>query len=720
MNGHASGVEGRFLVVSSSSELRQVVRRGLHGLGAVVDTARTDRQALHRVLRARYAVILCELTSPPERTYALIDQIAQQGSAALFILVANSAAPEAAPPRQDARIVGVLSHPSEDGELAELVQRASELARQLCPSSIAPTSSLPPGPVLVLGGSQEQSLALRRCIEAAANGPCEVHATARTHEALELLSQRRCSFALVSLNLPDAPGLDSTRLLHAADPNLPILVVAGQPLNLAYQALACGAQEVVDGARLATDFGPALERALLRKTADREVRYRALHDPLTGLANRARFVDSLERALARQRRQGNALCVVYIDLDGFKPINDELGHAAGDAVLREVANRLKQSLRECDLAARLGGDEFALLLEGGAERASMRPIAQRILRNLTQPIAFGEGEVRVAASLGVTICDPGRASSVSTIMDAADTAMFEAKDAGGNQYCFSSDASGRTGQHGDRIGAELEKSVVDTDYFLMFQPQVDLGTHGIVGLEALLRWRRGREEGIGPAEFVPVLERTGLIVDVGAWVLREACASASAWATRHGRQVRIAVNVSPLQLERGNFVAYVEQVLKDAQVSPRQLELEITETTLMRDTGHIQRTLAALRELGVRIVLDDFGTGYASLSYLRRYPVDGLKIDRSFTSTLLQEHVSRVLVGSIIDLAHQLDMSVVAEGVEQLPQVRYLRDRGCDSCQGFLFGRPHFLGDTRSAALGSIPAPAPANTNVPERKTIVA
>jgi diguanylate cyclase len=180
-------------------------------------------------------------------------------------------------------------------------------------------------------------------------------------------------------------------------------------------------------------------------------------------------------------------------------------------------------------------------------------------------------------------------------------------------------------------------------------------------------------------------------------VRREACHSMAAWAVRHERKVRVAVNVSPLQLERENFASYVEQVVKEAGLKPEQLELEITELTLMRDTGTIQRTLNALRAMGVRLVLDDFGTGYASLSYLRRYPVDGLKIDRSFTSALLTEHASRVLVGSIIDLAHQLDMEVVAEGVEQLPQVRYLRDRGCDSCQGFLFGRPHFLGDTRNS-----------------------
>lgn len=365
-----------------------------------MDTARSERQARQRVERARYAVILIELSAPAESAYALIDELELRTSA-VFILVAGEGAPGTFVPRGDARIVGVLADPGDQRELSALVQRASELARRAHPSSIAPSSPPLGARVLLLDDCPQRTAALRSHLERSRPAPHEVCVARHAHEALRLVSQRQFGFAVVSLHLADAPGLDATRLLHAADPNLPILIAASQPLSLAYQALACGAQEVVDLAALDTELAPALERALLRKSADREVRYRATHDPLTGLSNRARFVDALEHALARLRRNGTPPCVIYLDLDGFKPINDNLGHAAGDAVLREVASRLKQSLRECDLAARLGGDEFAVLIEDVVDRASVRPIAQRILRKLSQPILLGGREVRVADSLGV-------------------------------------------------------------------------------------------------------------------------------------------------------------------------------------------------------------------------------------------------------------------------------------------------------------------------------
>jgi EAL domain-containing protein (putative c-di-GMP-specific phosphodiesterase class I) len=287
-------------------------------------------------------------------------------------------------------------------------------------------------------------------------------------------------------------------------------------------------------------------------------------------------------------------------------------------------------------------------------------------------------------------------------MDAADSAMFGAKDAGGNQYCFAADLAPSTHDSRSRWSVDIKEAVANADFYVLFQPQVDLKTHGITGLEALLRWRRRNGPRVGPDQFVPLLEQTGMIVDVGAWVLREAVSSATSWSIMHKRRVRVAVNVSPQQLEQPGFAMYVLQVLMDARLEPELLELEITETVLMRDTGMIQRTLSELREVGVRIVLDDFGTGYASLSYLRRYRVDGLKIDRTFIEPLCEEQHARVLVGGIIDLAHQLKLEVVAEGVENLDQVRYLRDRGCDGCQGYLFVRPHFLGDTRSSGVWSV------------------
>jgi diguanylate cyclase (GGDEF)-like protein len=692
---------GRVLVVEANPAVRHSARRALHGAGAVVDTASTERQALGRMMQQQYSVVVCSTSLPGTRAFELVREAKRLGSQALFVLLDEDPHFERSSEQVDDAIVGVLRKPVIAHELVELVQRASAVASKRRPSSIAPSPGhSTPGPVLILEDNPGDTELIRTCLESMGYDLRAVTTARRVKQALELLGQRHFVLAIVDMNLPDATGLDVVRQVYACDSNLAIVVASGGPMDLTEQALACGAQEVASKAGLFEELPAAITRGLLRKAADRDVRYRATHDSMTGLFNRARFIDALERAVARARRKSNICAVVYMDLDGFKPINDRHGHASGDTALKVVASRLSQAIRETDSAARLGGDEFAVLVEDIGDGAGVRPLAQRILRVLVEPIALADGtEVRVSGSIGIALF-PESGSSPLELMDAADAAMFSAKDAGGDQYCFAAplaefeDSGSRS-----RLAIDLKDGLANSEFYLMFQPQVDLSTHGIIGLEALLRWKRRAGAVVGPDEFVPILEQTGMILDVGAWVLREACRCASQWRARHARRVRIAVNVSPLQLEQSSFVSYVQQVLNDSNLAPDLLELEITETTLMRDTGTILQALASLRAMGVRVVLDDFGTGYASLSYLRRYPVDGLKIDRSFIEALMTESTSRVLVGAIIDLAHQLNIEVVAEGVEHLAQVRYLRERGCDSCQGFMFGRPHFLGDSRNSGI---------------------
>lgn len=718
---HSVGVNqvivGRILVVEPEPASRHLVRRVLQGAGAIVDTASSHRQAVSRMLQHQYTAVFCASTLHGASASELVEDCQRLGQRSPFVLLTDSAYYQRDSSFPDDVLMGVLSKPLDADGLLELAARAVAVGKQRRPPSIAPAADSQRGLALVLDDAPGDAALVRLALEGLGYEPASIVEARRVQEALELVGQRHFSLAVVDLSLPDATGLDVIRQLYASNPNLPIVVASGASRDVCEQALACGAQEIASKDYLMQELPGAVKRALLRKSADHAVRYRATHDAMTTLYNRAHFIEMLERAVARMRRHATGCAVIYIDLDGFKPINDRFGHAAGDEALKTVAMRLMQSLRDCDSAARLGGDEFAVLIEDVYDRAALRPIAQRILRTLAEPIPLSNGQqARVAGSLGIALC-PTSSTNALDLMDAADSAMFAAKDAGGNQYCFAADLTSHTHDTDNRLSSDLKDAVANSDFYVLFQPQVDLKSHGITGLEALLRWRRRNGPSVGPDQFVPMLEQTGMIVDVGAWVLREAVRSATQWSNRHGRRVRIAVNVSPQQLEQPGFAMYVQQVLNDAELDPELFELEITETVLMRDTGLIQRTLSELREVGVRIVLDDFGTGYASLSYLRRYRVDGLKIDRSFTQSLAQEPHARVLVGGIIDLAHQLQLEVVAEGVESLAQVRYLRDRGCDACQGYLFGRPHFLGDTRASGVWNVRTGPLQTSGVPASTT---
>ena len=692
-------VAGRVLLVEPDQAERHRLRRILQAAGAVVDTATTHRQALVRFDHQRYTVVVSTTSLGGASVFDLIDRVDQLGQGSWFVLMTDGPYFE----RQDRAgldaIVGALSRPVVENDLLALVERGAALSKPRRPSSKPPASRHPVGMVLVVDhhlGDVERLQGLLRGLGYSAESIVVVD---RMQRALALVDQRRFALAIAELTLPDASGMDVVHRLSAADATLPIVVLSGAPIEVCEQALACGAQEVTHKGRMLEELPAAIKRAMLRKASDETIRYRATMDSMTGLFNRAHFVELLERAVARTRRGSTGCAVVYLDLDGFKPINDRYGHSAGDHALKTVAKRLRQSLRECDVAARLGGDEFALLIDDVSDRDHMVPVAQRVLRCLSEPISFPDDkQACVSGSLGIAMWP--KSGSALELLDAADAAMYMAKDAGGNQYFFAVEAAARkdNGTAGG-LAAELEAAVADGDFYLLFQPQVDLQARRISGFEALLRWRRRNAPRLGPDRFVPILEQTGMIVDVGTWVLREAIESVKQWAQTMGRSVRVSINVSVRQIEQPGFATHVEQLLKEAGVPPQQLNLELTETALLRDTGGIQRALEELHETGVRIVLDDFGAGYASLRHLQCYPLDGLKIDRSLIQPLTHEGRGRVLVGAVIELAHQLQLEVIAEGVEKNAQLRYLHKRGCDTCQGFLFGRPQLLGDSRASTV---------------------
>jgi diguanylate cyclase (GGDEF)-like protein len=680
-------IAGRVLVVEPDTEARRAMRRALQSVGAMVDVASNERDALTNVTLHDYCVIVTSTELPGSNAFNLIRECRKHGTRALFVLVSGAHFEAELTRTCDDLIMGILHEPVDVAELVEVVQGAAVVGASRRSSSERLTGEAFVGPILVLESDALEVGRVQRALSGAGR-ELEACVADRLKVGLELLRARQFGGAVVNLMLPDARGLDVVRKLRMADPDLSIVVVAGAHEDVAQQSLAVGAQEVVDPRSLASELVPALRRGHLRKNADRDVRYHATHDSLTGLLNGVRFHEQLGQAVARVRRQNSSCALLYIDLDGFKPVNDQYGHAAGDVVLCVVARRLREAIRECDTASRLGGDEFGVLLEDIHDRSAVRVVAQRVLRAVAAPVHLDDGsEVRVTASIGLALCPP--ATGVDKLIEAADAAMFDAKGSGRSQYCFASEPGESTNESHASLIAELRSAAAAGDFYLVYQPQVDLKTHRVVGLEALLRWRRPGRSPIGPEQFVPMLEESDLITEVGAWVLREACRHARAWAERHARGVRLAVNVSPRQLEQGGFATHVGQLLSENQLAPEQLELELTESALLRDRGAIGRSLEELRSRGVRLVLDDFGTGYASLSHLSSYPVDALKIDRSFVHPLTKEPNARVMVGGIIDLAHDLGLNVIAEGVESMAQVTYLRDRGCDACQGFLFGRPH-------------------------------
>jgi diguanylate cyclase (GGDEF)-like protein len=428
------------------------------------------------------------------------------------------------------------------------------------------------------------------------------------------------------------------------------------------------------------------EQASLALAAARtgETMRHALTDPLTGLANRALFMDRLEHALARAARRGSAVSVIFIDLDRFKLVNDTLGHAEGDALLVGVAERIRNCLRRAETPARLGGDEFAVLLEEASDEVAAAHVADRIAEALREPFTLGDREVFATASVGIAV---GTVEDAETLLRNADIAMYRAKGRGKDRYeIFEPEMHAEVM---DRLAleSELRHAVANDELELHFQPVLKLESREPLGVEALVRWRHPERGLLPPGLFIPLAEESGLILPVGRWVLNEACRQGAAWqAVAPG--VQVAVNLSAWQLEQPDIVEEVAAVIERWQLPPRTLVLELTETLLMHDTESTLEKLQALKELDVRIAIDDFGTGYSSLQYLQRFPIDVLKIPKPFVDELADEKSSGVLVSMILDLCRRMNLGTVAEGIETVEQATRLRDLGCRWGQGFLFAKP--------------------------------
>jgi diguanylate cyclase (GGDEF)-like protein len=423
-----------------------------------------------------------------------------------------------------------------------------------------------------------------------------------------------------------------------------------------------------------------------RLDQEQRIRHQAYHDSLTGLPNRASFVEQLEAALRRAKRTRWTLGVMFLGLDRFKMVNDSLGHHAGDQLLRVAAARMQRCTRESDMVFRMGGDEFTVLLENvrGPEEAAA--VAHRILEGFAEPVELQQHEIGVTVSIGIALF-PKDDLSAERLVESADTAMDRAKELGRNRYEFFTPEMNQRVESQLLLEAELKRAVKAEEFVLHFQPRVDAQTRAVVGVEALLRWQHPTRGVVPPVEFIPLLEETNLIVPVGAWVLESACRQAREWHDR-GLSLRMSVNISARQFRNDVLVETVAAALRSSGLPPQFLELELTESLLVDDTAEAMAMMMRLKEVGVAISIDDFGIGYSSFGYLKEFPIDLLKIDRSFIRDLANSPKDAAIVEAISALARSLSLGLVAEGVEDAHQAEFMRSRYCTELQGYFFSRP--------------------------------
>jgi diguanylate cyclase (GGDEF)-like protein len=444
------------------------------------------------------------------------------------------------------------------------------------------------------------------------------------------------------------------------------------------------------------------EEVAIRSKTQQRLFYLASHDPLTALANRSLFSDLLAREMADALRLERRLALLYIDLDNFKSVNDTLGHAHGDSLLRHVASRIESELTKGETAARMGGDEFAVLQGDVDQPGEAKALADRLVASLARPFEVDGRRVLVSASVGITLF-PDDATEVEPLHRNADLAMYKSKGDGGSRSSFFEASLNAEMHRRSFLEQALREPALLSQLKLMYQPQVDVRTHYVTGVEALLRWQHPEHGLIGPAEFIPLAERSEVINDIGLWVLRESCRQAARWRDAGVAHLTVAVNVATSQFRGGNMPQLVANVLAETGLPASWLELEITETGIMHNMHVAADTLVALHQQGVTLAIDDFGTGYSSLSYLRKLPVDRIKIDQSFVNDVTSNEDAALVATTIVQLAHNLRLQVVAEGVETRAQADFVRDTGCTFAQGFYYGHPATPADLP----GLIGRPAP-------------
>ncbi len=437
-----------------------------------------------------------------------------------------------------------------------------------------------------------------------------------------------------------------------------------------------------------------------RRAQAEQMHYMAYHDPLTGLPNRALFKDRFQHAVAVANRAQKSLGVMFIDIDRFKVINDSLGHESGDAVLIEAAKRIRACLRASDTACRIGGDEFTVILEQLPSNEHAAQVASRLIQKFSEPMKVGSREIIVTTSIGIAIF-PGATQDIQRLLKDADAAMHVAKESGRNCYVFYTQEMEARAQESLEYELGLRQALQNSEFLIYYQPRVNTATGTVTGAEALLRWQHPSRGLVMPDNFIPLLEDTGLVIPVGEWVLQQACLQGRRWHDAGHNELSVSVNLSMKQFRAGTLPGSVRQALEQSGLPPRSLELEITETVLVDDAEHALDLMHQLKKIGVTLSIDDFGTGYSSLNYLRRFPIDLLKIDGSFIRDVTRNRGDAAITTTIAVMAKSLRLGILAEGVETREQARFLKTIGCHDMQGFLFGGPVAV-ENFGAQLGEI------------------
>jgi diguanylate cyclase (GGDEF)-like protein/PAS domain S-box-containing protein len=700
LGGHQNMDEGRrrigdhkVLVVDDDVAVRLLIRETLETAGLTVEEAENGTEALAAVSRVRPHVVLMNVNLP-----------GLDGPAACSKL-------RELPGADELTIVMVT-----DIEDLESVRRSYEVgATDFVTKPINP--SILTHRVLSLLRADEVLRALRESEDRLARVQRAAHIGSwdwniETNQ-LQLSEEARRMYGLA----PDEETISRGRfldLIHSGDRRNVTRAVAdalqfNEACSISYRVnrpdgSECVVHELaeprVDDAGTAVRVCATVKDVTERERAEEQIRMLAYYDALTGLPNRQQFREQAGHAVTAARRVGTKMALIYLDLDHFKRFNDTLGHTAGDTLLRGVAKALTSIVRGTDIVAkvdietsvssslaRLGGDEFTIMLTGLRRSESAARVAKRIQQALSRPLKIDDREYVVTGSMGIAIY-PDDGEDVDLLLKNADIAMYAAKGEGRNTYRFFSEDMNARMQERLALESDLRRALERNELVVHFQPQVEAQTGKIVALEALVRWQHPQRGLLPPLEFIGIAEETGLIIPLGEWVMRTACAQAVAWREAGFAPMRVSVNVSSQQLTQSDLVATVRQVLDTTRLAGEYLELEITESSLMSDVEATTQTLRGLKEAGLTLSVDDFGTGYSSMNYLKRFPLDALKIDQSFVRDLTVDANDAAITKAVIALAKALDLSTVAEGVEEDDQLQFLVNQGCDLIQGFLISRP--------------------------------
>ncbi len=510
-------------------------------------------------------------------------------------------------------------------------------------------------------------------------------------DAVGVLGKQDYDLVFLDLSLPDGFGLGLVQTVNSVLPDKPVIILSGnEDTQLMLEAIEYGAQEYLPKDQLnAGALLRAIRYALDRKRMEARLTHLSNHDPLTGLANRTLCKDRLEHALARARRQNTSVALMFIDLDFFKSINDTFGHEIGDQVLKLAADRLRECVREDDTVARLGGDEFIVILEGLQSDDVVSYIAEKIIEALSKVFAVGEYEVHITASIGISVHQGVDEADAYQLMKYSDLAMYQAKSEGRNDVKYFTNAMRNASKRRIFLEKGLKDALNNKEFVLAYQPQIDHGNR-LIGAEALLRWHHPQLDLLMPNTFLPLLLESNQIFAVNDWILQTACQQWKRWLDEGlvPGDSSVSINLDARQFGQKNLIELVEKALTASGLRGDQLDLEITENLLMKNTEKNIQILNELKKLGVSLSLDDFGTGFCSLSYLKYFPVDRLKLDRTFVKNILAEAADRAIAASVITLANKLQIEVLAEGVDSKEKSELLQEYGCHLFQGFFYGKP--------------------------------